>query len=239
MKLTVLGSGSAVQFQNRASSCYLIEFGNEKLLVDAGFWVLDRLEKISVRADEIDYIYISHKHPDHFFGLIHLLFALKNPFYNRKKPIVLFGFDGLKEYIKEFKGILGKWIEPDIELAFVEKTYGEFSNFAYKLFKTEHSKESVGVELLIENKKIAYTGDTEYFPGLAKLVDNSEIAVLECGSSESNNLKGHLNIARILSFCSGINVRHIILSHFYPDSLPVEELPPNFFVAQDLFCIEI
>ena len=236
---TVLGSGSAVQFQNRASSSYLLEFENKKIVLDAGFWLLDRLEKISVKADQIDYIFISHKHPDHFIGLIHLLFALKNPFYKRKKPLFLLGFKGLKKYFNEFENILGKWIKPNIELIFIEKDKYQFPGFSYTLFKSKHSKESVGITLFIGDKKIVYTSDTEYFDSIERIANNSDLAVFECASSFKHKIRGHLSIEDILKINRKTNIQNIILSHFYPDSLPKQKIPPNFLIANDLLSVKI
>ena len=155
LKLTILGSGSAVQFQQRASAAYLIKLhNNKKLLLDAGFYLLERLEQVSISADEIGYIFISHKHPDHFFGLLHLLFALKNPMYNRTEPLIIFGFKGLNDYFQQFKNILGKWIEPDFEIIINEKESYNLKEFSYSLFKTAHSEESVGIEIILTTKKL-------------------------------------------------------------------------------------
>ena len=239
MKLTVLGSGSAVQFQKRGSASYLLDFGNKKLLLDAGFYLLERLEAIEVSVDSIDFIFISHKHPDHFLGLLHLLFALKNPFYKKENPIHIFGFKGLKAYINEFKNILGKWIEPPNKLIISENISEAFENFSYKLFKTEHSECSVGIELFSNKKKIDYTSDTEYFPELINITNNSHITIFECASPDKEKIKGHLSFDDILKISNKSNIETIILSHFYPDSLPQTDIPPKFIIAEDLMDVEL
>ena len=239
MKLTVLGSGSAVQFQKRGSASYLLDFGNKKLLLDAGFYLLERLEAVKVPADSIDFIFISHKHPDHFFGLLHLFFALRNPYYKKVEPIHIFGFKGLKSYLNEFKKILGKWIEPPNELIISENISESFDDFSYKLFKTEHSECSVGIKLFSNKKKIVYTSDTEYFPELINITNNSHITIFECASPVKDKIKGHLSFEEILEISNKSKIEKIILSHFYPDSLPETDIPPNFIIAEDLFSMNI
>ncbi len=239
LELIILGSGSAVQFQQRCSASYLLKIGNKNLLLDAGFYLLERLEQMSVSADKIDYIFISHKHPDHFMGLIHLLFALKNPVYNRREPLIIFGFKGLSDYFRQFRNILGKWIEPDFEVIIIEKEAMKFTEFSYKLFDTAHSEESVGIQIHINNKKIVYTSDTEFFPELIDIVDHSSITIFECATNEAEQIAGHLTVDDILKISKKSNIDKIILSHFYPNSLPSINLPENFLIAEDLLSVKI
>jgi ribonuclease BN (tRNA processing enzyme) len=239
MKFTVLGSGTAVQFQKRASASYLLEIGEKKLLLDTGFYLLQRLEELSIKADEIDYIFLSHKHPDHFMGLIHLLFALRHPFYSRKSPVYIFGFKGLKEYFQQFQDILGRWLDSETELVFSEEQRGCFDEFSYNLFDTVHTEESVGIEIIAKDKKIVYTSDTENFYELASILDNSHVAVLECAANPKEKIKGHLSFEDILEINSCSRIKHLILSHFYPDSVPKKNYLQNLIIAEDLYQLEI
>ena len=65
MKTCVLSSGSKgnVVFVETSSSRYLLDVGRNKK------YVLEKLEEIGVKPQEIDYILISHSHDDHISGL--------------------------------------------------------------------------------------------------------------------------------------------------------------------------
>ncbi len=239
MKLIILGSGTAVPFQQRASSSLLLKLDNTNILLDAGFWVVERLEQLNFPLEKLDYIFLSHKHPDHFMGLIHILFALKNPCFKREEPLKLFGFEGMKNYFNQFESILGSWIKPNFDILFFEHKEYIFEDFSYSLFKTNHSEESVGIKILKNNKKIVYTSDTEFFPELSEHIKNADILISECGSSVENPVNGHLNYREIIDFTKNLNIKKIILTHFYPDSLPPEKLPENFIIGKDLIQIKI
>ena len=242
VKFTVLGSGSAIQFQKRASSSYLVEFNNCKILLDCGFNVVARLEEYGVRLDEIDYIFISHKHPDHFMGLIHILFALRNPLYFRKSPMKIFGFKGLKVYFDKFKNIMGKWIEPEIEIIFLEKEKMQFEYFYAEIFKVSHSPEACGLKLIINDKTLIYTGDTDYNEKLKNFFANSHLLVIDCGSSQTNKINGHLSIHEIISLTENANIYRVLLTHFYPDSyydVISHDIPSNFIIADDLLTVKL
>ncbi len=66
MKLTILGSGSPEAHVRRASSGYLLEIGNQRVLFDCGGGVFDRLVQAGYKLSDIDLIFFSHLHSDHF-----------------------------------------------------------------------------------------------------------------------------------------------------------------------------
>lgn len=218
MELTVLGSGSSVQFENRASASFLLETSGKKIILDAGFCLLDRLERAGVRADEIDAVYISHKHPDHFFGLLHMLFALKHSFYSPKEEIFLFGFKGLGDWLDSFRKILGHWIEPDSKLIICEDVSGEFAGISWRLFDTVHSPESTGIVVESESRKLVYTGDTEYFEGLSDIARRADLLIAECGKGNGMSTKGHMSLDEVKKIAESSDISRILLTHIYPET---------------------
>lgn len=218
MKLTVLGAGSSIQYENRASASFLIETDGRKLLLDAGFCLLDRLEKAGVLADQIDSVYISHKHPDHFMGLIHLLFALKNRYYSPKNELVIFGFKGLAEWLDSFRDILGHWIEPDMKITVKEDRKGETGDISWELFPTVHSDESTGIIIRNANNKITYTGDTEFFEELSYYAKDSDLLIAECGSGNNEKIRGHMCLDDVRKTAVKASAERVLLTHIYPET---------------------
>lgn len=218
MDITVLGSGSAIQFENRASASFLVETDGKKILLDAGFYLLDRMEKAGVSADEIDAVYISHKHPDHFFGLLHLLFALKNKHYKPKETLLVFGFQGLETWIASFRELLGRWIEPDTDIVFSEDKEGVFGKINWQIFRTVHSPESTGIAITDGVHKIVYTGDTEYFEDLTKITRGAELFIAECGSGNNKKTKGHMCLDDIIKITRISEPAKVLLTHIYPET---------------------
>ena len=65
MKIQVLASSSA-------GNCTYIELGTKKILIDAGLTyagTIEKLNKINVNANDIDFILITHAHSDHIQSL--------------------------------------------------------------------------------------------------------------------------------------------------------------------------
>ncbi len=75
MRLTVLGSGSPEPNSRRASSGYLIEAGEEKLIFDCGGGVFDRLLQAGLRPSDVDCLFFSHLHSDHMMDYARLVHA--------------------------------------------------------------------------------------------------------------------------------------------------------------------
>lgn len=69
MKVTFLGTGCALVLK-RYNTCFLLEEGDKKLLVDAGGGneILVRLDKLGVKITDIGGMFVSHSHTDHILG---------------------------------------------------------------------------------------------------------------------------------------------------------------------------
>lgn len=241
VKFTILGSGSAVPFENRASASYLLETADGKFLLDCGFECVSRLSAAGIDPSELSGIFISHRHPDHFMGLIHLLFALKSPFYNRQKHLDIVGFKGIEEYFNGFKKILGKWLEPGFAIRFFDKEEIDIADCNFQLFSTIHSEKSVGVVIIVDDKRIVYTSDTEYSDSYIEYLRGAELAVVDCAASTDFPVEGHMNYKEGLNVAEKAGVKRLVFSHFYPNSadFDLSRLSTNveFYKARDMMSL--
>ncbi|MDF1717345.1 MAG: MBL fold metallo-hydrolase [Antarcticimicrobium sp.] len=75
MKLTLLGTGSPEAYVRRASSGYLLEVGDDKILFDCGGGVFDNLLRAGYRPGDITHLFFSHLHSDHMMDYARLAHA--------------------------------------------------------------------------------------------------------------------------------------------------------------------
>jgi ribonuclease Z len=88
MKLTILGSSSALPTSERFPSAHVLYDHERMFLIDCGEGTQMQLRKARIRFGKINHIFISHLHGDHVFGLYGLLstFSLMG----RKIPVHLY-----------------------------------------------------------------------------------------------------------------------------------------------------
>jgi len=73
MKLTILGSSSALPTSERFPSAHVLNAHERLFLIDCGEGTQMQLRKNKIRFSKINNIFISHLHGDHIFGLYGLL----------------------------------------------------------------------------------------------------------------------------------------------------------------------
>jgi ribonuclease Z len=101
-EVTILGSSSATPVYNRNPSAQLLNCNEKCYLIDCGEGTQQQLIKYNIKASRIDYIFISHLHGDHYFGLIGLLSSLH--LNGRTKEMKIFGPKPLLEILEvQFK----------------------------------------------------------------------------------------------------------------------------------------
>ncbi len=73
MKLSILGSGSALPKKDFYQASQVLEFRNKQFMIDCGEGTQMRLKQYKVKTTRLNNIFISHLHGDHCFGLIGLI----------------------------------------------------------------------------------------------------------------------------------------------------------------------
>jgi ribonuclease Z len=104
MKLTILGSSSALPTSGRYPSAHVLNAHERLFLIDCGEGTQMQLRKTKIRFAKINHIFISHLHGDHVFGLYGLLSSFS--LMGRKNPIHLYApenYDNiLKSHLSDF-----------------------------------------------------------------------------------------------------------------------------------------
>jgi ribonuclease Z len=73
MKLTILGSSSALPTSERYPSAHVLNAHERLYLIDCGEGTQMQMRKNHIRFSKINHIFISHLHGDHIFGIYGLL----------------------------------------------------------------------------------------------------------------------------------------------------------------------
>lgn len=98
MKLTILGSGSALPTEHRFNSSHILSIGEKNFMIDCGEGAQIKLRQYKIRTAKLHHIFISHLHGDHCFGLIGLISTLA--MLNRKENLYIFAHADLEKILQ-------------------------------------------------------------------------------------------------------------------------------------------
>jgi ribonuclease Z len=141
LSVVFLGTGGSVPSARRATACVLIRSGGSRILVDAGEGAQRQMIN-STGLVQVDDIYVTHFHADHYLGLPGLLKTYD--LLERQKPLRIIGPPGLIGLFDALRRIFGK-LRYDVELVELEPGEGiEHEGFEMRAFGVEHRMKALG-----------------------------------------------------------------------------------------------
>jgi ribonuclease BN (tRNA processing enzyme) len=225
IRVVFLGTGDAFSAGGRLQAAYLVESPECTLLFDCGATILASLNKQTLSAEAIDGIFLSHIHGDHFAGLpflfLHYLYV--EP---RTRPLTILGPPGVELSVRRiFEAMYAdSAAEPlPFALEFVEVHPGEpiyFKGAKVIPFRTLHQERpvSLGFEIMVEGRKIVYTGDTGWTDDLLEHTQKADLFICECTFFQSRS-ENHLDYPRIQENLERFGTKSIVLTHLGQETL--------------------
>ena len=109
IKVTFLGTGSAIPTARRNHPAILLQYKVENILIDCGEGTQRQFRKTKLNPCKITKILISHWHGDHVFGLPGILETMMLNGYNRKLEI--YGPKGTKVWVRKYFDLIGRKVD--------------------------------------------------------------------------------------------------------------------------------
>lgn len=230
-QLIILGSGTCVSsfykpFDYLSPSAYLLQFNKKNYLLDCSEGVRARLNSIQFDYFNLDYIFITHFHPDHF-NLDTLLQAIfvRVSYKPLKKLIKIYGPKGIKENlriiweIKHGNGLFEKLLET-IDLEFFEyedkKPIMIEKNVSMTPYLVNHVKTLVcyALRFNLNDKVFVYSGDSGMCEGIKEASKNADMFICECNTLiDGKIVPWHLRTDEVAQIASTSQVKTVILTH--------------------------
>jgi len=219
MKLTIAGSGDAFGSGGRLNTCFHVRSGDTGFLIDCGASALVSLKKSGLSTDDVDTIYISHLHGDHFGGLpfflIDALFIAK-----RTKPLILAGPAALEARFHitcEAMFPLVTEQRREFDLTFEALNAGEATTIgalSVTPFEVKHysGAPSYALRFALEDKVLAYSGDSGWTESLVKAGRDADLYIMECFQYDKR-LDMHLDYLTIHNRLDDIGAKRVLLTH--------------------------
>ena len=107
MELIILGCHSATPRENHHTTSQLLKIKKHFFLIDCGEGTQIQLRKAKINFSQINHIFISHLHGDHFYGLIGLISSFR--LLGRKNSLNIYGPNGIKHLITSLLKASNSW----------------------------------------------------------------------------------------------------------------------------------
>lgn len=228
-EIIFLGTGAA-EAKKYSNSCFYIKDVSGGMLVDTGGGnqILTQLEKSGIRLEEINYIYITHKHIDHLLGIFWILRFLGSKINKGEvEKLTIYCSQDVAEIIKNISAQLLKKKVNDL---FDDKIVFEIINDSKKIslhgweitcFDMHSTKdEQYGFRLKFADGLVLTSfGDEPYNEKLLNYAKNSDYIIHDafCLEKDMNLFKPHeINHATVKDAAdnaTALETKNLILFH--------------------------
>jgi ribonuclease Z len=251
MRLTVLGSGSCELRQARSSPAYLVQAGDNAVMLDLGQGAWRRLLDMGMEPALLRGVLLSHHHLDHMSDLLPLLFALNyDPVMNQKARLTLLSHGGLAWVLEGLAGVFGDWVRPperNLQTVWLEPgDMAQLGEISIRASAASHMETSLAYRLEYEGLCLVYLGDSEYDPALADFARGADLMVAHSAATDTNPKPGHMGPSQAGRLAAEAEAKALLLSHFYREVDPLKavsaagkEFNGKVFAAEDGLSLDL
>jgi ribonuclease BN (tRNA processing enzyme) len=211
MRVTFLGTGSAMASADRAQTGVLLRDAGDTLLVDCGAGVLQRLQESGVGYEAVDTVLLTHHHLDHVSDLLPLL---KARWLAGEEHLTVVGPPGTEALVE---GLLDvhDYLQGRVGLTLRDEAVGEFTagGFDVEAMETRHSMRCHAYRF---GDLFCVSGDSEAFPELAAFADGCEALAHDCSFPDGIDVSNHPTPGQLGRALAGVDVDSVYLTHLYP-----------------------
>ena len=225
MHLQFVGCGDAFGSGGRLNTCFHVVGESANFLIDCGASTLIGLERLGIARHAIDAILVTHFHGDHFGGIPY--FVLDAHFGRRTRPLTLAGPAGIETwYVRALEAAFEHF--STIKLAFdlrivtlPERAATDIGPLRVTPFPVVHGNSGgpfFAYRIEVEDRLIAFSGDTEWTDTLVEVARDADLFLLECYSYDKP-IRNHLNFKTIEQNLGRLAAKKLVLTHMSHDML--------------------
>lgn len=247
MRLTIIGCGDAFGAGGSLQTSFHVRAGGSDFLIDCGATTLIGMRRLGLEPDEIDTVFVSHLHGDHFGGLPWLLV---DAIYvsKRTRLLVVTGPKGIEARFLTAAEALYPNIttaERNFELRFVEyaeRQTLEAGGIAVTPFEVKHPSGAppYALRFEIEGRVLAFTGDTGWVEVLCEVAQGADLFISECFQYDVV-LPIHLDYTTIDANYARFGAKRVLLTHMGEAMLAHagKVNPARYLIAHDGMTLDI
>ncbi|MFS0865411.1 MBL fold metallo-hydrolase [Fredinandcohnia sp. 179-A 10B2 NHS] len=221
MKVTVCGYWGGFPAANEATSGYLFEHDDYRLLVDCGSGVLAQLQNY-ISVDQLDALIVTHYHHDHVADIGPMQYArlVTSNIHNLDKVLPIYGHtDDQEGFSKlEHKGYTKSIpYNPEEEI--------KIGPFSIGFLKTNHPVVCYALRIKAGNQTVVFSADSSYMDEFIPFTSGADLFICECNlyANQDGSKMGHMTSTEAGKIATSAGVNELWLTHL-----------PHFGSHQDL-----
>ncbi len=218
VKIKFIGVGEAFD-EDLPNTSILVRARDERnessILLDCGFTAPPSFWKIAKDPDDLDAIWISHFHGDHFFGLPALLARFREM--KRRKPLLILGQREIDKIVTQtlrlaYSSLMDK-LSYDIRFLTVEPgEVVEAAGVKWRSAVNGHPKRDLAVRIDRGAKSLFYSGDGAPTDETLPIAHNADLVIHEAFRLDTDT-PGHGNVINCIDFARKAKARSLALVH--------------------------
>lgn len=211
MKITILGKWGAYPEAGESTAGYLLQTEKGNYLLDCGSGVLNKVWQ-HLSPSELNCVFLSHFHHDHFADLGCLQYAMKfaTVFGQRQEVLKIYANNTYKRFS---------------ELSYLEYTVGvgvksgasiQIDDLKVSFKETVHDGYNLAMRFEYQGKVFVYTGDMGPKSELTEFCSGADLMLGETSlfEHESGMFETHMTTRELAILAEKASVKKLILTHF-------------------------
>ena len=217
MRVTLLGTGSAMPVPDRVQTGLLLERDDRALLVDCGAGVLHRLSNTAVGYEGVSTVLLTHHHLDHVSDLLALL---KARWLAGEEHLEILGPAGTKALLDDLLSV-HDYLDGRVDLSIREVSAAEefdAAGFEIAAHETVHSMDCLAYRFAGGDDEGDFTfgADGEASAAIARFADGSHTLVHDCSFPDEIDVDNHPTPTQLGEALAGTEIDRLLLTHLYP-----------------------
>jgi len=216
----LLGNSGGIPTQGRGVTCIMITTSHYDMMIDCGEGSYLRWQKAGYHWNNLEYILITHMHPDHTGGLLPFLFYRK--LNSIKSPLTIIGPPNLEAYISDSFQHTG--VNHNQELHYIsiaDRSAIELDKgISLHALEMEHTIPCWGYAFEDGNRKLVFVTDTRSNDNTVKLAEKADVLIHEATFQHHNRDKAleyfHVTEIQAMEIADTAQVKRLVLTHFSP-----------------------
>jgi ribonuclease BN (tRNA processing enzyme) len=217
MQVTIVGWAGSFPGPDSPASCYLIEAGDFRLVLELGNGALGALQRYTELSD-VDAICLSHLHADHCMDMLgYSVFQNYHPD-GPRPPIPVYGPPGTADRLSLALGSQSKGMTEAFEFAELAPGIIEIGPLTITTARMRHPVETFGFRIEHAGQVVAYSADTGPCDELVTLARDADLLLAEASYVDGPDLPPdlHLTARQAAEHAARAGTAELVLTHLVP-----------------------